>query len=190
MKPLMVSTGDVLSADPRDVVGARDRPPRPCGRHWISASSASAIAGVANWHRRLEVLDDLVRSRCHVAAADPVDLFDEPAVPRFTRRELSPYCSSKPSRSLHRDADVQVVRAGREHVAARARRLVRDHRLDRRVEEHRPQPLQQAVERLVLDAPRKRPPRARAACAAGGERRGRAGAARTCAPSGCCRARC
>ena len=85
--------------------------------------------------RRLEVLDD-GGDLAAVAAADAVDLFDDLAVvlhePRVERMRLL-----EALEVLHRDADVEVVGAGRQDVLARRRRLARDHRIDVRVEEHR-----------------------------------------------------
>ncbi len=101
-------------------------------------------------HRRRRVRDGRVE-----VPDDGADLLcrtfrrrDRP-LPRSCRRasparELSGCCSSNPSRSLHRHADVEVVRARRENVLPGAGGLVRDDRIDRRVEEHAVQPRQHA----------------------------------------------
>ena len=128
MKPLIVSTGESLSCDPRDVVG----------------HAVGGLAGLVELdqraqrlghrlgrvrNRRLEVRDDRADLRV-VPAADAVDLLDELAVllhqPRVERILLL-----EALEILHRHADVQVVGARREDVLARARRLVGDDRIDR-----------------------------------------------------------
>ena len=55
----------------------------------------------------------------------------------------------EPFQIVHRHADVQIVGAGREDVFPGAGRLVRDDRVDRRVEEQRLKPREQVVERLA-----------------------------------------
>ncbi len=102
-----------------------------------------------------------------VPAADAVDLFHDLAVllhqPRVQRIPLVEVFEI-----LHRDARIQVVGARLKDVAAVGRRFGRHRRIDRGVEEHRLQPVEQRVERLVLAAAetsRPSPPRACAAAA-------------------------
>ena len=117
MKPLMVSTGDVLVLHPRDVV-LHAVAVSPVRYHWISARSALAVGSVRERDRRLEMLDDL-GDLLVVAAADLVDLFDELCRCVFTRRELSPYLLGEALEVGHADAGVQVVGAGGQDVLAR-----------------------------------------------------------------------
>ena len=98
--------------------------------------------------RGLEVLYDAADVSI-VFPPDAVDLLDEAAVflhePRIERVLLV-----EPVEVLHRDADVQIVRAGLENVAARTRRLVRDDRIDVRVEEERRHPREHRVEGFAV----------------------------------------
>ena len=163
MKPLIVSTGDALSCTQA-----------------MSYASRSALSPVSieldergerlghrlgrKRDRRLEVLDDGGNLRA-VAAADAIHLFDDRAV-LLHETGVERVRLVKRLEILHRHADVEVVRARRQDVLAGRRRLVRHHRIDVRIEEHRAQPRQQLVERFaVLAAETSRRPSA-AACAA------------------------
>ena len=161
----MVSTGESLSCDPGDVVG----------------HAVGGLAGLVELDQRLQRLRHRPASRTESpprgAATMRADLAvvacrrpgrpPRPAVPsRFTSRELSGYFSVNPLEVLHRDVDVEVVRARGEDVLPGPGRLVRDDRIDRGVEEHRLQPREHRVERLRRPSAETSPPAFCAAAAA------------------------
>ena len=79
-----------------------------------------------------------------VLAANPVDLLDQAAIARNEARVQSVALAER--RDIrHPYPDVQVVRAGLQDVAAGARCLVGNHRVARRVEQHRRQAIEQRV---------------------------------------------
>ena len=98
-----------------------------------------------------------------VAAADPVDLLDQLPVLLHEPR-VQPVSLLELLQIVHRHADVQIVGARLEDVAARARRLVGQDRIDLRIEEQRRQASDQRVERLAraLREAARRGPRRRA----------------------------
>ena len=120
MKPLIVSTGDVLVLDPRDVVRHAIARPRRSRRSESAprARGASAAARTAAPTCRWPTMRrDLVA----VAAVDAIDLFDEPRRPACTSREFRPYRSSKPSRSAIVTPSYRLLALGGEDVARRRR---------------------------------------------------------------------
>ncbi len=98
-------------------------------------------------YRRLQMGDDVADLRI-VSAADAIDLFDnaagdlhEPGVQRiFFIEPLELFC---------RHTRVQIIGARREDIAAAPGRLGRDRRIERRIEEHRPQPHQHLIDRFA-----------------------------------------
>ena len=119
MNPLMVSTGDVLVLDPRDVVlravgvvaGAVPLDQR-------LERVGHRLAGERD--RRLEVRDDL-GDLLRVAAVDAGRPLRRAGRSVFTRREFSPYLLGEALQVGHADAGVEVVGAGGEDVLARPR---------------------------------------------------------------------
>ena len=99
-------------------------------------------------NRVREVLHDFGDLRS-VPSVHAIDLFDELAVP-FHEPRVQRIPLVEALEVLHRHADVQIVRACREDVLARRRRLRRDARIDVRIEEIRLKPREQLIERLAL----------------------------------------
>ena len=79
MKPLIVSTGDVLVLHPRDVVLRAVARLRRCGTTGSARAARSPSARCANGIAASRCRDDL-RDLLRVAAVDLVDLLDELAV--------------------------------------------------------------------------------------------------------------
>ena len=104
----------------------------------------------ARWQtdRRLEVLND-GGDLGAVPSTDAIHLFDNLAVllhqPRVERMGFM-----KRLEILHRQADVEVVRARLQNVLAGPRRFGGHHGIDRRVEKYRPQAREQLIERLAV----------------------------------------
>jgi hypothetical protein len=84
-----------------------------------------------------------------VAAVDPVDLFDQPAV-LFDEPRIQRIALLRALEIRHRHTDVQVVGAGRQDVLAGRGALGGDRRLELGIEEHRTQPFEQGVERFAV----------------------------------------
>jgi hypothetical protein len=115
----------------------------------MRARSACAVGSLANGIGRLEVLHD-GRDLRGAAAADLVHLLDERAV-RLDEARVEAVLLGEAVEIGHRDAaGVEVVGAAREDIPALGRRLVRDDRVDARIEEHRLQAREGGVERLAL----------------------------------------
>ena len=146
MNPLIVSTGDALSwTQAMSYRRAIRRLPGPVPRDERPQRVSRRLGRVRNG--RLQVRHDLA-DLAVVPAAHPVDLLHQLAVllhqPRVQRIPLP-----ESGQVLHRHAHVQVVGARRQNVLPGARRLGRHRRIDRRVEEQRPEPREQLVERLA-----------------------------------------
>ena len=134
MKPLIVSTARGRIGHPRDVVRATVLLlPGP-----IEADERLERRARGRWRdgtRGLEVRDH-ARQRRAVAAADAVHVLAQTSRRRsFDRRELSAKALLEAVEVGRRDVRVQVVGACREDVLARRRRLARDHRPPRLVQE-------------------------------------------------------
>jgi hypothetical protein len=83
-----------------------------------------------------------------VSAADLVDLLDQLAVPLHQPR-VQGVALREALEILHRDADIQIVRARREDVFPQARGLVRHDGVDGGVEERGLEPRQHRLERFA-----------------------------------------
>ena len=111
MNPLIVSTGASVSSTQAMSYATRSS---------VSPDLVERDEGVERFLRRLGARPprrppgarrssaDLLR----IPPTDPVGLLDELAVALRPAGSSSGYCSSNPSRSLHRHADVEVVGAG------------------------------------------------------------------------------
>jgi hypothetical protein len=84
-----------------------------------------------------------------VAAVDPVNLFDQSAVP-FHEPRIQRIALLRTLEIRHRHTDVQVVGAGRQNVLTGRRALGGDRGLELGIEEHRTQPFEQVVERFAV----------------------------------------
>ena len=131
--------GDVVGAAILDVAATVEADQRPQG---LGAGRRRHGARV------LEMADDAADGGV-VAAADAVDLLDE-AGRGLHQPRVQLVALGEAVEVGEGDAVVQVVGAGGEDVLPRRRVLARHHRLERRVEQHRGQAIDEALDRLAI----------------------------------------
>ena len=144
----------VLVLDPGHVVGATvGRLACPVEPDERTERRGHRLGG--EWHRRFQVCHDL-RYLWPVLPVDPVHLFDQLTV-SVEQPRVQAVTLVESLELVHRDVDVEVVRARRQDVPAGTRGLVGHGRIDARVEEHRLEPVEHLLERLALCERQRRP---------------------------------